>query len=86
MTHEEYEQKLAVRKYVNYLSDVARVQEIPHNIMEALEMKKFIRDIEEYRLDITWARKNLAAECHDLKKIIGELENKVHYYENNIAK
>lgn len=83
MTKEEIKQKLAVRKYVEYLKGVADVQEIPHNMMEALELKSFIRQLNDYRLDILWARKNLGAECHDLTKIINELEVKLKYYENS---
>lgn len=83
MTVEERRQKLAVRKYVDYLRDVASVQEIPHNMMEALELQSFINQLNDYYYDICWARKNLAAECHDVKKIMNELEVKLKWYKNS---
>lgn len=80
MTVEEMKQKLAVRKYVDYLLNVASVQEIPNNNMEALELASFIRQLNDYYYDICWAKKNLLAECHDIKKAINELEVKLKYY------
>lgn len=83
MTVEEMKQKVAVRKYVEYLKGVANAQGIPQDPMEALELRHFIRQLNDYYYDICWARKNLLAECHDVKKIMNELEVKVNYYENN---
>lgn len=83
MTVSEMNQKLAVRNYINYLRGVASAQGIPHDPMEALELRSFIRQLNDYYYEICWARKNLAAECHDVKKIMNELEVKLKYYENN---
>lgn len=82
MTIEERKQKIAVHKYVEYLKSVARVQEIPKNMAEALELRSFIRQLNDYRLDILWARKNLAAECHNLTQIISDLEVKLKCYDS----
>lgn len=84
MDIKKMEQKLSVRKYIDYLESIADDFSVPCNDDEWLETKSFITKLNDYYYEVTWAREHLMAECHRLKKIMNELEVKVNYYENNI--